>query len=72
LTIEVLTAIVSRKVIEMVDKKTREDMTTIWVEKEVAEMLKDLGRMGDTYSAVIRRLLDGRKPEEKERPQGDE
>jgi len=56
----------------MVDKKQRENMTTIWVEKEVVEMLKDLGRMGDTYSAVIRRLVNGSKPDEKGEPQGDE
>ena len=42
-------------------KKTvkREDMTTIWIEKDVVAMLEDLGRMHDTYSTVIRRLIDG-------------
>lgn len=71
MTIDVITAIIFIKVIEMVEKKRRKNMTTISVEKEVAEMLKDLGRMGDTYSAVIRRLVNGSKPDEKEEPRGD-
>lgn len=41
--------------------KTRKRMITIQVEAELAEMLKDRGRMGDTYSVVIRRLLNGSK-----------
>jgi len=44
----------------MVDANKKK-MTTIQVEREVAEMLKGFGRMGDTYSAVIRRLMNGRK-----------
>lgn len=71
MTRDVITAIVFIEVKEMVEKKPRKDMTTIWVEKEVVEMLKDLGRIGDTYSVVIRRLVDGRKPDEKEKPRGD-
>ena len=55
----------------MVEKKARANMTTIWVEKEVVELLKDLGRIGDTYSVVIRRLIDGRKPGDKGGPYGD-
>jgi len=49
----------------------RQNMTTIWVEKDLVEQLKKLGKMGDTYSAVIRRLLDGNKPEGEGKPHGD-
>ena len=47
----------------MAEKKNRKDMTTIWVEKEVVGMLRNLGRMGDTYSTVIRHLVNGRRPD---------
>ena len=55
----------------MVEKKARKDMTTIWVEKRLVEELRTLGRMGDSFTAVIRRLIDGRKPEDKGGPHGD-
>jgi len=49
----------------------KKDMTTIWVEKSLVEKLKSLGKMGDTYSAVIRRLIDGQKPNDEGGPHGD-
>ena len=45
----------------MVAKRDKKEVTTIQVEKDLAETLKGLGRMGDTYSTVIRRLLNGNK-----------
>lgn len=39
-------------------RKPKKDMTTIWVEKDVALDLRKIGSMDDTYSTVIRRLLD--------------
>ena len=35
----------------------KEDMTTIQISKEVREQLKELGKMGETYDDVIRRLV---------------
>ncbi|MBO8183857.1 MAG: hypothetical protein H0Z28_13885, partial [Archaeoglobus sp.] len=32
--------------------------TTIWVSVELKEELRKIGRMGETYEDVIRRLLD--------------
>ena len=49
----------------------REGMTTIWVERELAEELKSHGKMGDTYSTVIRRLLSGSNPAGKGEPHED-
>ncbi len=45
----------------------REAMTTIWIEKDLVDQLKERGHMGDTYSTVIRRLLtgNGKKPDER-------
>ena len=54
------------------EKKTKEDWTTIAVKKDTAKALLGLGKMGDTYDAVIRRLVNSRKPDEKEKPRGDE
>ncbi|MDP2729154.1 MAG: hypothetical protein Q8O55_01570 [Dehalococcoidales bacterium] len=48
------------------EKIDRKDMTTIWVEKSLAKKLRQLGTMDDTYSTVIRRLMNGSKPDEKE------
>ena len=45
----------------MVVKKDKKEVTTIQVEKDLAETLRSLGRMRDTYSTVIWRLLDGHK-----------
>jgi len=47
------------------------DCTTIEVKKDTALALRDLGKMGDSYDAVIRRLLNGKKPKEVEEPSGD-
>lgn len=52
--------------------KAKEEMTCIRVRKSTSQKLMELGKMGDTYDAVISRLLNGRKPIEKEKPQGDE
>uniref|UniRef100_A0A6M3MBD2 Uncharacterized protein n=1 Tax=viral metagenome TaxID=1070528 RepID=A0A6M3MBD2_9ZZZZ len=41
-------------------KKPKKDMTTIWVERDVALELRKLGGMDDTYSTVIRHLLDNK------------
>ncbi len=41
------------------------NMTSIQVTKSTAKRLQCLGKMGDTYSAVIERLLNGNRPEEK-------
>ena len=32
--------------------------TTIWLSVELKEELRKIGRMGDTYEDIIRRLLD--------------
>ena len=32
--------------------------TTIQIEEETRDRLKDIGKMGDSYDSVIRRLLD--------------
>ncbi|MCD6480956.1 MAG: hypothetical protein J7L31_01625 [Thermoplasmata archaeon] len=33
------------------------DVTTIQVDKELRDMLKKMGKKGDTYSDIIRRLI---------------
>ena len=33
------------------------EMTTIAIEKELRDELKELGKMGDSYNDVIKRLL---------------
>ena len=35
----------------------REEVTTIQISKETRGMLKELGKMGETYDDVIRRLI---------------
>jgi len=35
----------------------REDVTTIQISKEAKEQLRELGKMGETYDDVIRRLI---------------
>ena len=42
----------------MVMPKARREMTTIQVSKETREMLKELGRKGETYDDIIRRLIE--------------
>lgn len=49
----------------------KKETTTICVKKDTAKALMNLGKMGDTYDAVIQRLLNGSKPEEKGEPRGD-
>ena len=51
--------------------KEKKPMTTIQVEKAVALELQSLGRWGETYSMIIRRLLNGSKGEPDE-DRGDE
>jgi hypothetical protein len=38
-------------------------MITIQVTKSTREQLKSMGKMGDTYDAVIQHLVNGKKPE---------
>lgn len=42
-------------------KKEKKAMTTIQVERSIAAQLQGLGKWGDTYSTIIRRLLNGNK-----------
>jgi len=37
--------------------KAKRDMTTIQISKETREMLKELGKKGETYDDIIRRLI---------------
>ncbi len=37
--------------------KAKREMTTIQISKETREMLKELGRKGETYDDIIRRLI---------------
>jgi len=71
LTREVVTAIIG--IITMAGiSRSEEGNTTIQVKKTTAKKLQDLAtKWGDTYDAVIDRLLNGNKPEEKEKPRGD-
>ena len=36
----------------------KREMTTIQVSKETREMLKELGKKGETYDDIIRRLIE--------------
>lgn len=36
----------------------KEDATTIQISKETREQLRELGKMGETYDDVIRRLIE--------------
>ena len=38
--------------------KTRRELTTIQISKETREMLKELGKKGETYDDIIRRLIE--------------
>ena len=38
--------------------KSRRDLTTIQISKETREMLKSLGKKGETYDDIIRRLIE--------------
>jgi len=39
------------------DIMKRQDVTTIQISKEVREQLRELGKMGETYDDVIRKLI---------------
>ena len=43
--------------------KGKEGMTTIQIQRDTAKLLQDLGHMGETYDAVIRRLINGARLE---------
>jgi len=51
--------------------KDKKAMTTIWVERGLAQELRKMGNMDDTYTTVIRRLLDGGNPGKKGAQDGD-
>ncbi len=38
--------------------KAKRDMTTIQISKETREMLKELGKKGETYDDIIRKLIE--------------
>ncbi len=38
--------------------KPRRELTTIQISKETREMLKELGKKGETYDDIIRRLIE--------------
>lgn len=38
--------------------RSRRDLTTIQISKETREMLKSLGKKGETYDDIIRRLIE--------------
>ena len=40
-------------------------VTSIQLDVDIVEKLKVMGSKGETYSDIIRRLLDGRKPTRK-------
>jgi len=54
------------------EPKDKNKMTTIWIERALAQELRKLGDMDDTYTTVIRRLLDGSNPEKKGAQDGDQ
>ena len=43
------------------NKKDKKEKTKVEIETEILNELIKLKKVGDTYSSVIRRLLDGRK-----------
>ncbi len=47
--------------------KAKREMTTIQISKETREMLKQLGRKGETYDDIIRKLIELAKRVERER-----
>ncbi|MCD6241305.1 hypothetical protein J7K27_07300 [Candidatus Bathyarchaeota archaeon] len=42
----------------MVEEASIQKWTSIRVRRETADMLKELGRKGETYDDIIRRLID--------------
>jgi len=43
----------------------KEDVTTIQISKEIRDQLRELGKMGETYDDVIRRLVKQAKEAER-------
>ena len=43
----------------------KKELTTIQISKETREMLKELGKKGETYDDIIRRLIELAKDVEK-------
>jgi len=43
----------------------KEDITTIQVSKEIREELRNLGKKGETYNEIIRKLLESARECEK-------
>ena len=41
------------------------DMTTIPIKKETRDMLKEMGKKGETYDEIIRRLLEAWKSQKR-------
>ena len=39
----------------------KENITTIQISKEVRDMLREFGKMGETYNDVIRKLVEKAK-----------
>mgnify|MGYP000448040562 CR=1 FL=1 len=38
--------------------RAKRELTTIQISKETREMLKELGKKGETYDDIIRRLIE--------------
>ncbi len=46
--------------------KDRKELTTIQISKETREILKELGKKGETYDDIIRRLIELARSKEEE------
>lgn len=42
---------------------SKKEKTTIEISKETREQLKELGKKGETYDSIIRRLIESKKGE---------
>jgi predicted CopG family antitoxin len=40
---------------------SKKEKTTIEISKETREQLKELGKKGETYDSIIRRLIESKK-----------
>ena len=71
MTITAITAII---VIDAMtnNERVKEKTITIQLKVVTAKKIQDLFKFGDSYDAVINRLLNGNKPEEKGEPHGDQ
>ena len=55
------------------EHKVKAEKSTIELERSTIKKLQALfSHYGDTYNVVILRLMNSHKPDEKEKPQGDE